>query len=319
MHIDRYDKRLRSFFGILVTMVIVCGVVLASAAATAQTQNLPPKISGSPPVTATVGQFYGFTPIVDDDRLSKLSFVIKRRPKWLSFSYSTGKIAGTPGTAEAGKLYTDIQICVDDGPNLAVCTKKFAIKVESPVVANIPPAFTSEPPVNATVGVRYDYLPTIKNDDNDVLTFAIENRPPWASFDTATGRMTGTPSAEHVGVRSAIRISVSDGNGGTALQSFGTFTTHPAIVSSKVTLSWTPPTQNTDGTPLTNLAGYRIVYGPSAASLNEWTAPTIDVPNAGISTYVLENLTAGTWYFAVRSYTLAGLHSVNSNVASKTL
>lgn len=315
MHIDRYDKRMRSFFGILATMVIVCGIVLASTAAIAQTQNLPPKISGTPPLTATVGQLYAFTPVVEDDRKSKLSFVIKNRPKWLSFSYSTGKIVGTPGTAEAGKLYKDIQIFVDDGPNLAVGMKKFSIRVEQPVVANIPPSFTSTPPVNATVGVRYDYTPTVKNDDGDVLVFSIENRPPWASFDTATGRMTGIPAASDVGVRSQIRINVDDGNGGQAIQAFGTFTTHPAIVSAQVTLSWTPPTQNTDGTSLTNLAGYRIVYGPSASSLTQ----IIEVPNSAVSSYVVENLTAGTWYFAVKAYTSAGAESANSNVASKSI
>jgi hypothetical protein len=64
------------------------------------------------------------------------------------------------------------------------------------------------------------------------------------------------------------------------------------------TLSWTPPTRNTDGSTLTNLAGYRIVYGNSPGSLNK----TVQVANPGTSRYVVDNLATGTWYFSVRAY-----------------
>jgi hypothetical protein len=277
-------------------------------------QNLPPTIGGTPSVTAEVGKPYSFTPTVADDGKSKLSFVIKNRPKWLSFSYSTGRIVGTPGTGEAGKLFKDVQIFVDDGPNRAVGTKKFSIKVESPVVANRPPMFTSTPIVNATVGVRYEYTPVVTDADLDPLTFIVLSRPPWASFDTTTGKLSGTPSATDVGQRSQLGITASDGEA-SVTQMFGMFTVHPGIQASKVTLSWTPPTQNVDGTSLTNLAGYRIVYGPSAANLTQ----LIEISQPGVSTYVVENLTAGTWYFAVKAYTSAGAESVNSNVASKSI
>jgi hypothetical protein len=36
--------------------------------------------------------------------------------------------------------------------------------------------------------------------------------------------------------------------------------THDAI-SGQATLSWDPPTTNVDGTPLTDLAGYKVYYG----------------------------------------------------------
>lgn len=85
--------------------------------------------------------------------------------------------------------------------------------------------------------------------------------------------------------------------------------------STSVTLSWTPTTQNTDGTSLTNLAGYRIVYGTSATALTQ----TIEVPNAGVSSYFVENLAPATYFFAVRAYTTAGIESANSNIASKAV
>lgn len=80
-------------------------------------------------------------------------------------------------------------------------------------------------------------------------------------------------------------------------------------------LSWTPPTQNSDGTALTNLAGYRIHYGTSATAMTQ----TIQVANAGASAYTVSNLAPGTYYFAVRAYTSAGTESINSNVVGKVV
>jgi hypothetical protein len=81
------------------------------------------------------------------------------------------------------------------------------------------------------------------------------------------------------------------------------------------TLSWTPPTQNTNGTTLTNLAGYRIFYGTSATSLTR----SVQIANAGVSRYVVENLASGRWYFSVRAYTSTGAESAGSNMAYVTV
>jgi hypothetical protein len=81
------------------------------------------------------------------------------------------------------------------------------------------------------------------------------------------------------------------------------------------TVSWTPPTTNTDGTALTSLAGYRIYYGTSAASMTQ----TIQIGNVGATRCVVPNLSLGTWYFAVKAYTNTGQESSLSNTASKTI
>jgi hypothetical protein len=81
-----------------------------------------------------------------------------------------------------------------------------------------------------------------------------------------------------------------------------------------LTLSWEAPTQNTDGTPLLDLRGYRIYYGTTPQILN-----TVDVDNPGLTTYVIDNLTAGTYYFAVTSYNSAGVDSLRSSEISTTV
>ena len=82
-----------------------------------------------------------------------------------------------------------------------------------------------------------------------------------------------------------------------------------------MTLSWVAPTQNTDGSALTNLAGYHILYGTSAGNLNQ----SVQVANPGLTTYVLGNLASGTWYFSVNDYTTAGTVSAISNIVGTTL
>lgn len=84
---------------------------------------------------------------------------------------------------------------------------------------------------------------------------------------------------------------------------------------SHVTLSWIPPTENTDGTPYTNPAGSRIYYGKSQSAMTY----VIEIKNPTVSTYVVDGLQSGTWYFKVRAFTTAGNESAYSNIASKTL
>lgn len=81
------------------------------------------------------------------------------------------------------------------------------------------------------------------------------------------------------------------------------------------TLSWLPPSQNTDGSAVTDLAGYRILYGKSASSLDQ----TVSINTISITSYIVENLSSGTWYFAVVAINQLGVESNLSNVGMKTI
>lgn len=80
------------------------------------------------------------------------------------------------------------------------------------------------------------------------------------------------------------------------------------------TVKWLPPTANTDGSVLTDLAGFRIHYGRSATTLSE----SIDVPDPRATSYALARLASGTWYFAVRAYSKYGDGAL-SNVVWKVV
>ncbi|MDB6157910.1 MAG: sericin-like [Gammaproteobacteria bacterium] len=78
------------------------------------------------------------------------------------------------------------------------------------------------------------------------------------------------------------------------------------------TLDWMPPTENTDGSVLTNLAGYTVYYGTSAGNLTQ----SVKITNPGLTAYTLSNLPTGTWYFALTSYSSTGIESSRSGVVS---
>jgi hypothetical protein len=80
-------------------------------------------------------------------------------------------------------------------------------------------------------------------------------------------------------------------------------------------LAWEVPTQNTDGTPLTDLAGYTVVYGPTPEAMDS----RVQLTGIDSTSYVVKGLGQGTWYFAVLSYTASGTSSALSNIASKAI
>ncbi len=95
----------------------------------------------------------------------------------------------------------------------------------------------------------------------------------------------------------------------------GATATADAVGTGAATLSWTAVSANTNGAPLTDLAGYKVYYGTSANDMST----VVVVPDPGVTTYLVTNLSSGTWYFAVAAYTGSGTEGQLSNVASKTI
>ena len=234
-------------------------------------------------------------------------------PSWAVFNTTQCQLSAIPTTANVG-TYSNIRISVDDGRGGTASLAPFSITVTGSGSTNQPPTISGTPPTSVRTGVAYAFTPTARDPEGRTLTFSIANKPAWAAFSTTTGRLSGTPSSAQTGTFSNIRISVSDGTSTVSLPTFAIVVSTTSTTGS-ATLSWTPPTRNTDGTTLTNLAGYRILYGTSATSLTR----TVQVANAGISRYVVENLASGRWYFSVRAYTTTGAESAASSTANTTV
>ncbi len=268
--------------------------------------NSPPSVAGTPGKSVTAGKSYSFTPTASDADGDALTFSITGKPAWASFSSSTGRLRGSPGSSRIG-TYPDIVISVSDG-QASASLPPFSIDVVGP---NAPPTIDGTPAGSVTAGNSYSFTPSASDDDGDALTFSIANKPAWASFSSATGRLSGTPGSTRVGTYSNIVISVSDGQASTALAPFTI--TVVAATSGSATVSWSPPTTFVDGTPIKNLAGYRVVYGASPSDLSSM----VNIPSPAITSAVIEALTPGTWYFAVKAYTTASIESDLSTVVYK--
>lgn len=288
----------------------VAGAVLllvAGMSAPVHAASQPPTISGKPASWVYVGSTYSFRPTASDPDSTNLGFTMANKPAWASFNTSTGQLSGKP---TAVGMWTDVRIAVSDGTSTRALSS-FSIRATRR--DNTAPRLSGSPAASVVIGASYSFQPTSSDAEHDPLRFSIANRPAWATFDSLSGRLSGTPSAASVGTYSNIAITVTDGTARVALPAFSITVSDTQIGAAF--LSWEPPTTNTDGSALTNLAGYRIVYGASAQQLTQ----TIQITNAGMSAYVVENLAPGTYYFAVRAYTSKGVESADSNVVPKVV
>jgi hypothetical protein len=182
-----------------------------------------------------------------------------------------------------------------------------------PSGSNTAPTISGRPATAAVTGRAWAFTPTATDPNGDAITFEIQNRPAWAAFDTATGRLSGTPSAANVGSYANVVISATDGTGRTSLPAFSINVS--ALANGTATVAWAAPTERSDGSALTNLAGYRIYYGSSSNSFEN----VIDVNSVGVTSFVVDNLPAGTWYFAVSARDSSGAESGLSSAATKTI
>jgi Putative Ig domain len=270
--------------------------------------NVAPTISGVPATAAQAGAQYQFQPSASDANGDRLTFSVINKPTWASFDSLTGRLTGLPDASQAG-LSAGIAIHVSDG-QADVSLPPFAIKV---LTGNASPTISGTPIGSLVAGSNYSFSPMASDANGDKLTFSIQNKPAWAAFDPATGRLSGMPDLASVGNYRDITISVSDGSASVALPVFSIDVTQIAL--GNATLSWAAPTQNTDGSPLTDLAGYRIYFGTSAANLSQ----SVAVDSPGVVTYAVNNLSPATWYFSVKAYTASNVESDFSQVASKRI
>jgi Putative Ig domain len=273
---------------------------------TSATQNTAPTISGTPTTVVAAGATYAFQPVASDADGNPLGFSIANKPSWASFNTTTGRLSGTPTTAVT---HAGITISVSDGTATA-SLPSFTLTVSAP--ANRAPVISGSPPASVNVAGTYAFTPVASDADGNALTFTIANKPVWATFNSANGQLGGTPTSANVGTFSGISITVSDGVASATLGPFAITVNQLSLGSA--TLSWVPPTQNTDGSTLTNLSGYRIYYGTSASTMTQ----SISITNASVSTYLVGNLSPATWYFAVKAIA-NGVESDFSNMASKVI
>jgi putative Ig domain-containing protein len=285
-------------------------VISLLGAAVVQAKNSPPVIWGTPIKSVLATKHYSFQPTARDANGDRMWFSVGNRPSWATLDSGTGRLYGTPARGDSG-TYKNITIYVSDGKTRSAL-QPFNLKVIG--VIDRAPAITGNPPNSVTVGQGYVFKPVARDPEGQRIVFSIRNKPAWLSFDTATGTIKGAPGPNHVGTYRNIVLSASDGSASANLPAFSVTVRAPSTVGtrSSVTVDWLPPIQNTDASSLMDLVGYRIHYGTTRNSLDR----RIDLRNPGLTRYVMDDLPAGRWYFALTAYNRAGAESDLSEIAA---
>jgi hypothetical protein len=188
----------------------------------------------------------------------------------------------------------------------------------STVTANAAPSIAGSPATVAVVGQTYIFQPTYSDPNGDLLTFSVSGKPAWLSFNAASGRLTGTPAAKDVGASVPITIVVSDGKSVAQLANFTiavVSTPSANSLAKTATLSWQAPSTNSDGSALTDLAGYRIHIGTRSRSYTQ----VISISQADTTRFVVTGLAPGSYYFALTSVDATGVESDYSAETQRTI
>lgn len=173
-------------------------------------------------------------------------------------------------------------------------------------------AFTSVPNLTFTIGTAStaNLAQFVSNPRNSTATYAVLSGglPPGCSLSgsivswTGSGTAGSTPVQYRVSQFSRTNDSLSAA-------------TNIQAAPNQATITWTPPFLNDDGTPLVDLAGYKV-YG----SLNGGAFGLLQtVANSAATGTVVPGLAVGSWVFHVTAYDTEGFESVPSNTGSKVI
>jgi hypothetical protein len=179
--------------------------------------------------------------------------------------------------------------------------------------APLPPTISGEPALVVAANSLYSFVPLASDPNGDALSFSAAGLPSWADFDSATGRLWGTPDQMDTGFYDGIRISVTDGETVVALAEFGVDVV--AQAAGFATVTWNPPTESADGSALNDLAGFYVYYGQALGNYPQ----VVNIQNPSATSYRVENLASGTHYFVVTAYDTDGFESAPSPAASKVI
>jgi hypothetical protein len=244
--------------------------------------NVAPKITSTPPDTATLGVPYDYTVTVEG--MTPISFAVVSGPDGFELHPTSGIVTWTP--SETGSASIEIS-----ASNLAgTATQSFEVLVEAPSG----PVFTTEPPTEATVAAQYAYDPMVVAEGT--VTWTAPVAPAGLSIDAVDGAVRWTPRSDQVGDQPVtIRatetdsglstdqefvVTVTDSGGPAVITSMppervyaGELWSYAATASGAPTIGWStvPPSS---GTPA---EGVQIVTDPPTGTdvTVEWDTSTV--------------------------------------------
>lgn len=179
------------------------------------TINQPPRITSTPPTTATEDTPWQYQIVASDpDPNETLSYAVLAAPNWLTFDTTLGLLRGTPFNEHVGDHAVQVQVQDRAG---AKDQQSFSVRV---VNTNDLPVFSSRPDTVALVDSLYRYLASAQDVDvNDRVQIFPVALPAWLAWEAASNMLRGTPALRDTG-ETFVTLRAQDLFGGVATQTF---------------------------------------------------------------------------------------------------
>jgi hypothetical protein len=231
-----------------------------------------------------------FTPVLGSGGTAPLVYsILPALPAGLSINSATGEITGTPTAAISSTVFT---VTITDS-NLQTASASFTLTVV------VVPALTltqSVPSSSFVVNTAVTaFTPVTASGGSGTLSYAVTpTLPAGLSYNTATGQITGTPSA--VSALTTYTVTVTDTLGQTASSTFTLTVAYPALVLTKAV----PNSTLTKNVAITSFVPVTVSGGispytysvspalPSALNFNAATGAVTGIPNStSVATYTV--------------------------------
>lgn len=229
-------------------------------------------------------------------------------------TWGDGGNGGVGGPSDSGYLSIN-----GSGPAADSACGDFLVFNQSPTITGVPATTVAE-------DASYSFTPSAADaDPGDTLSFSILNKPAWASFDTNTGSLSGTPDNGDVGLYSAITISVSDGTASTGLAPFDLTVSNvnkAPVLSipmadqagfAGISYSFTLNASMFSDEDVGDTLSYQLISGPAWLQLSGSTLNgNPSLLDLGVSSFVLRAVDSG----ALFAETTVGLTVAKQNIAA---
>lgn len=222
---------------------------------------------------------------------------------------TTASNSYTDTAVSASTSYTYLAMAFDAANNTA-SSNSLAINTPAAADTSAPTAPTNLRTSTTPTTTQVSLIWNASTDNVGVAYYRIYRNSTQISQTTNITYIDNTVSA---GTSYTYTVRAYDAAGNNTVSSALQVST-PSAATATASLSWTPPTQNSDDTALTDLTGYVIYYGTSPSSLTN----SLQV-NLGLTAIVIDNLQSGvTYYFAITAVNSLGVESDLSNIVNKT-
>ena len=197
------------------------------------------------------------------------TFALSGAPSFLSINNSGLISANKDDISVSDKGAHTFNVTVEDSTG-KTSSKEISFEIIEFSNVATPPTITGKPAITIAEDSAYSFTPSASDINSNNLTYNIQNKPSWATFNTTTGALTGTPTNEHVGTHSNIIISVSESGDTTSLPAFNIEVT------------------NTNDTPTTSDVSYSLNTTTSSSLTRTLSANDVDANETFTFTKVSE-------------------------------